>query len=29
VLFLQETWGAGFAAGAALILAGIFLAERR
>ena len=28
VLLLGETWGAGFAVGAALILAGIFLAER-
>jgi drug/metabolite transporter (DMT)-like permease len=28
VLLLGESWGAGFAAGAALILAGIFLAER-
>jgi drug/metabolite transporter (DMT)-like permease len=29
VLFLAETWGAGFVVGAALILIGILLAERR
>jgi drug/metabolite transporter (DMT)-like permease len=29
VFLLGETWGSGFAAGAALILAGIFIAERR
>lgn len=29
VLLLQESWGAKFGAGAALILAGVFLAERR
>src|SRR3990172_3630999 len=29
VVFLAETWGAGFATGAALILVGMLLAERR
>lgn len=29
VLFLQESWGTKFTVGAALILAGVFLAERR